>query len=124
MSRTEKIDEIQDLLDNLHVDKCIAKVVYGDYTSTDWDVLPDIRYLLDELKKREWVPVGERLPEDGDWCWVWDGEKVTLAVFEGFDETLKQWTWREQIDTICNDELGYVLSWQPDNMPEPPEATV
>ena len=48
-----RIQEIEECMDNLHSHDCKLKLVYGDYTEYVWNPIPDIRYLLAELKKRD-----------------------------------------------------------------------
>ena len=77
-----------------------------------------------ELKKREWVPVSERLPEPnepilvanpldgGVQCAVYDGGDINDGDGEGFN------AWCGYTQHI----LSGVTHWMP--LPEPPEQTV
>jgi hypothetical protein len=34
------------------------------------------------IKDREWIPVTERLPEEGEWCWVTDSKVAWISCHE------------------------------------------
>lgn len=59
-----------------------------------------------------WIPIAERLPEEGEFCYVWDGYHVTY----GF------WTpsWFEKDKNVK--PYNGITHWQPIVSPMPPGA--
>ena len=102
------------------IEKHIAFMEEQTLTMTERDLCKISRWLLDELKKREWVPVSERLPE-GDYLEVWAVVKAahgTLVTHGEWEDGKWQVGWRAEL----------VTHWMPYYEPElpepPPEATV
>ena len=54
------------------------------YTPTDHCLMDEIDYLLAELKKREWVPVSERLPEAHTLVFLYDGVAVHCGEWDTY----------------------------------------
>ena len=65
--------------------------------------------LLDELKKREWVPVKKRKPKYGDYVLVWNGRFVDK-------------TYMVDGEWVADRQKHGITHWMP--LPSAPEATV
>lgn len=91
----------------------------------------DIKNSLEKLKN-PWIPVSERLPEDGDvrfYMCIVENHEEDIPMFCQYDEGCGFGFWRDYYDgdTLgfidsefqTNEELGYekVVAWMP--MPEP-----
>jgi hypothetical protein len=69
---------------------------------------------LKELMRPEWIPVSERLPEIGAWCWVYTGSGPFPAIYDA--RSTNGWT---NGDT-WEDFDHAVTHWM--KLPEPPEV--
>ena len=65
---------------------------------------------IEELSKPRWIPVSERLPEDGQWVLVWGhGQKIPIMMFR------ESGAW-------IDDQFEFhttITHWMP--LPEPPK---
>lgn len=65
------------------------------------------------MNDQRWIPVTERLPEDGDYCLVALEDSLGLA-----------WWWNEPTPKFIHEDIDN--SWTPTHwtpLPEPPEVT-
>ena len=79
----------------------------------------------------EWIKMEDRLPEDGQECFVYNGYKVYEAItfkrgdMSGYPERdcfiAKPETWEEAQGLERNWELTEISHWMPKVMPEPPQ---
>ena len=78
-------------------------------------IIESMEPTVDELARR-WIPVSERLPEDGTWCWVdWDGPGKPFPAMRD-SRSAGGWT-----NTDCWEDFDReVTHWMP--LPEPPEV--
>lgn len=63
-----------------------------------------------------WVSIAEGgYPSQHNvWCWVWDGENVFMAFYEGYSH--QHWT---NVD-VWEDSIYHITHWQQIVMPQPP----
>ena len=71
------------------------------------------RVAVDELRKRQWISVEDRLPENNNTVIVSDGNAVDLGFY---DPVVGTWWSKQTLAAYC---LDYIEYWQP--MPEPPK---
>ena len=67
----------------------------------------------DELRKRQWISVEDRLPENNNTVIVSDGNAVDLGFYNPVKGT---WWSKQSLAAYC---LDYIVYWQP--LPEPPK---
>lgn len=121
MNVLEKILEEIDVLIEKHKNKAYEFVAKEPltkcYTDTDIEqikvhelavIKKRIRSHMDEVKNDGWIPVSERLPEEGTYLCTLDGELC------GIDEAFIGMC---GIENGKWDEEGCVIAWQP--LPEP-----
>lgn len=61
------------------------------------------RFILDLLKQTTWIPVNERLPEDGTWNIFTDGNKISIEryKFDAMDHFWPSGRWFDFEDAIA-----------------------
>ena len=69
------------------------------------------------LAKDGWVNISERVPEEGDMVYVWNGEFCTVANYEGVEDGEHQFSDRI-LGCAQIEEEGGVTHWM--QLPDPP----
>lgn len=80
----------------------------------------EIERLRDE---RQWIPVSERLPDNGDTVWCFDADGVGLCEYNGPHSGFQTYGASCDIEGLHSDTLLGVTHWMELQSPEPPEVT-
>ncbi len=84
---------------------CWGRGTFTENHPPNFDECWEAGYMAIEALKNDWIPVSERLPEDGYWLWSAVGGEVK-----------KDFYWKGHWEQA--EELGYeVIAWRP--LPEP-----
>ena len=88
----------------------------GIMAKAEFDIEPLVQEIVSavrsELKKPEWIPVDDRLPEEGVTVLItWNG-KIDLGKYEE-----REWWWLAEAFCDYWKEAGDVVAWMP--LPEP-----
>ena len=121
------MQELEKILKELEKFTFEAEVYNGDFEGVDIDnllCLGDVRDVLRNHMNNEWIPVEERLPEEGQEVWI---SVKTDCVRRGMYTKCFGFGMREGF--ICSDgfvDINAVNAWKLYIMPEPycPKAKV
>lgn len=98
----EEIEDMRDIMKSTVATDCFGKECeYNDCTVCVCErAMEIIRSHMDDAENDGWIPVGERLPEDGETVLCTDGEDIFLVEYEA------------SLDVGFGD-MDWITAWQP-----------
>lgn len=88
----------------------ISSTVYSEWRMASQEINDKLLALAKQGEKMRWIPVSERLPEDGQTVLVYTGYEIMIRRYESLGRVFREGT---------HGGIGPVTHWMP--LPEPPK---